>query len=192
LQESFNLIQKDKTGVNLNKPFLIIDIGGATTDIYFGADIVDENKNSQPILPTNRYVFTYLGVFTSKDSTMTSLSQHKKLSKFLKSLNDGDYLDDYVSIREGRFKEESKEFLAQACFFLALNDCSEGLPNNLRLNLQKIQTIVITGGGAQLGSERIYQKISLALEINHCKIILDGEYKIWTEGLLDLQIINEE
>ena len=54
------------TKLDVADPFIVIDIGGATTDIHYSKDLVDDN-----IITNNEYdrlVFKKLGVYKSRES----------------------------------------------------------------------------------------------------------------------------
>ena len=187
LHFTYDLIMREEVDLFFYSPFIIIDIGGATTDIYYAADLVDESDNSLPILFSNRYVFTHLGVSASEESTLSWMQDSQHLPSFLRAINESKYVEEYLLLREGKVKSATKEFLAAACFFSALVQCRDGMGNGLKLKLARLRTIVVTGGASQICSQDLLKKILLVLGSSQCEIFMDNEYLLWTIGLLNLQ-----
>lgn len=160
-------------------PFILLDIGGATTDIHYSKDLVDDN-----IVTKNEYdrlVFKKLGVYKSKQSLILTAQTNEFVYELLTHLN----------VTENIFVEQSDKatkVLMQLAIFLVLCKISHYKKSYINLKLLAINTIVLTGGITKvLTIEEIetiiiffYKKI---LSSDHKPMtILDNNYDIWTLG----------
>ena len=161
-------------------PFILIDIGGATTDIHYSKDLVDEN-----IVTNNEYdrlVFKKLGVYKSKESLIFAAQNNEFVYELLT----------HLKVTENIFEEQSQKatrVLMQLAIFLVLCKMSHYKKAYINLKLLSINSIVLTGGITKvLSSSEIediiaffYKKI-LNSEHNPATI-LDSNYDIWTLGI---------
>ena len=161
-------------------PFIVLDIGGATTDIHYSKDLViDEN-----IVTENEYdrlVFKKLGVYKSKQSLIFAAQNNEFVYELLM----------HLKVTENIFEEQSEKatkILMQLAIFLVLCKISHYRKAYINLKLLAINSIVITGGITKvLSVEEIediiaffYKKI---LTSDHKPVtILDSNYDIWTLG----------
>jgi hypothetical protein len=158
-------------------PFLLIDIGGATTDIHYSTDLVHDN-----ILTTSghdRLVFKKLGVYKSRESLVYSAKNNEFVYELL----------DYLQVNENILEEQSEKatrILMQLAIFLVLYKVSKHHESYIELTLEKLNSIILTGGVTKVLSfdeaheiiQFFYKKI---LHYHSSpKIILDTDYKIWT------------
>jgi len=160
-------------------PFILIDIGGATTDIHYSKDLVDDN-----IVTENEYdrlVFKKLGVYKSKQSLIIAAQNNEFVYELLT----------HLKVTENIFNEHSEKatkVLMQLAIFLVLCKMSHYRKAYINLRLLAINSIVLTGGITKvLRVEEIqdiiaffYRKI-LASDHNPVTI-LDSNYDIWTIG----------
>jgi len=160
-------------------PFILIDIGGATTDIHYSKDLVDDN-----IVTENEYdrlVFKKLGVYKSKQSLIIAAQNNEFVYELLTHLR----------VTESIFSEQSEKatkVLMQLAIFLVLCKMSHYRKAYINLKLLAINSIVLTGGitkvlkvdEAQDIIAFFYKKI-LASDHNPVTI-LDSNYDIWTIG----------
>ncbi|MEA2110512.1 MAG: glutamate mutase L [Campylobacterota bacterium] len=158
-------------------PFLLIDIGGATTDIHYSTDLVHDN-----ILTTSGYdrlVFKKLGVYKSRESLVFSAKNNEFVYELL----------DHLMVNENILEEHSQKatrILMQLAVFLVLYKVSKHHESYIELTLEKLNSIVLTGGITKvLGFEESQEIIQFFYKkILHYhqtpKIILDSDYKIWT------------
>ena len=161
-------------------PFIVLDIGGATTDIHYSKDLVlDEN-----IVTENEYdrlVFKKLGVYKSRQSLIFAAQNNEFTYELLM----------HLKVTENIFNEHSEKatkILMQLAIFLVLCKISHYRQAYVNLKLLAINSIVITGGITKvLAVEEIediiaffYKKI---LTSDHKPVtILDSNYAIWTLG----------
>ncbi len=158
-------------------PFILIDIGGATTDIHYSTDLVSDNIVQMS--GYDRLVFKKLGVFKSRDSLIFSAKNNEFVYELLNFLN----------VTENILEEKSPlatKILMQLSIFLVLYKVSSSHSGYITLDVERLYSIVFTGGITKvLNSEDIeqilhffYKKI---LGFSHIPMILiDKEYKIWT------------
>jgi len=158
-------------------PFILIDIGGATTDIHYSKDLVDEN-----IVTENEYdrlVFKKLGVYKSKESLIFAAQNNEFTYELLT----------HLKVTENIFQESSEKalkVLMQLAIFLVLTKMSHYKQAYINLKLLSINSIVLTGGITKVLSEDevadiisfFYKKI-LNSEHNPT-VVMDKNYKIWT------------
>jgi hypothetical protein len=57
---------------------VLLDIGGATTDLHYTVEIVRDESDAKPLPGSSvaRYVFTDLGIVASRDSLLLQLRTH--------------------------------------------------------------------------------------------------------------------
>jgi hypothetical protein len=160
-------------------PFVLLDIGGATTDIHYSKDLVDEN-----IVTENEYdrlVFKKLGVYKSKQSLIFAAKNNEFVYELLM----------HLKVTENIFEEQSDKatkILMQLAIFLVLCKISHYKKAYVNLKLLSVNSFVLTGGITKvLTAEEIeniisffYKKI-LNSEHNPATV-LDSNYDIWTLG----------
>lgn len=161
-------------------PFILIDIGGATTDIHYSKDLSYDN-----IVTENEYdrlVFKKLGVFKSRESLIFAAQNNEFVYELLA----------HLKVTENIFNENNEKslrILMQLAIFLVLYKVSEVHPLYIKLKLELLKSVVLTGGITKvLSFEEVediiaffYKKI-LNSEV-HPSIVLDSNYDIWTLGI---------
>lgn len=165
-------------------PFILIDIGGATTDIHYSKDLVDEN-----IVTRNEYdrlVFKKLGVYKSKESLIFAAQGNEFTYELLT----------HLKVTENIFEETSQKatkILMQLAIFLVLCKMSHYKKAYINLKLHTINSIVLTGGISKVLSDEdvkdivsfFYTKI---LNSKHNPtVVMDKNYDIWTLGIKNLK-----
>ena len=169
---------------SVTNPFILLDIGGATTDIHYSKDLVEDN-----IVTENEYdrlVFKRLGVYKSKQSLIFAAQSNEFVYELLT----------HLKVTENIFHEHSEKatkVLMQLAIFLVLCKMSHYVKSYINLKLLAINSIVLTGGIIKvLTVEEIeliiaffYKKI---LTSNHNPVtVLDSNYDIWTLGARENQ-----
>jgi len=164
-------------------PFILIDIGGATTDIHYSKDLVDEN-----IVTNNEYdrlVFKKLGVFKSKESLIFTAKDNEFVYELLT----------HLKVTENVFEEDSEKslrILMQLAIFLVLCKMSHYKQSYINLKLFSINSIVLTGGITKvLSDDEVKDIISFFYtKIMNSKhnpsVVMDRNYDIWTLGIKNL------
>ena len=161
-------------------PFILIDIGGATTDIHYSKDLSDDNMVTEN--EYDRLVFKKLGVYKSKESLIFAAKNNEFVYELLA----------HLKVTENIFNEDSTKslkVLMQLAIFLVLYKVSVAHPLYINLKLNLLKSIVLTGGITKVLSFEeavdiisfFYKKI-LNSDI-HPSIIMDSNYDIWTLGI---------
>ncbi|MBD3841089.1 MAG: glutamate mutase L [Campylobacterales bacterium] len=170
-------LPKVSTILDVIDPFIVIDIGGATTDIHYSKELVDDN-----IITTNEYdrlVFKKLGVYKSADSLVFSAKQNEFVYELLA------YLNKTENILEKR-DEEATRLLMQLAIFLVLYKVSHQHTSYLNIKLTSLNSIVLTGGISKVLSD---EEINTIVEFFYKKIlcyhtfpnvVIDRDYAVWT------------
>jgi len=177
VNKTLPLIDSKFAAVN---PFILIDIGGATTDIHYSKDLSFDNMVTEN--EYDRLVFKKLGVFKSRESLIYAAKNNEFVYELLA----------HLKVTENIFNEESSKatrILMQLAIFLVLYKVSEAHPQYIKLKLNLLKSIVLTGGITKVLSFEeaediisfFYKKI-LSSDI-HPSIILDSNYDIWTLGI---------
>ena len=160
-------------------PFILLDIGGATTDIHYSKDLVEDNMVTDN--EYDRLVFKRLGVYRSKQSLILAAQSNEFVYELLA----------YLKVTENIFNEQSEKatkVLMQLAIFLVLCKTSHYKKSYINLKLLAINSIVLTGGISKVLS---VAEIELIISFFYKKIlssdhkpmtILDSHYDIWTLG----------
>jgi len=161
-------------------PFIVVDIGGATTDIHYSRDLVNDNILTES--GYDRLVFKKLGVYKSRESLVHTAKNNEFVYELLEHLN----------VTENILEEQSEtatRILMQLAIFLVLYKVSKHHGDYVELNLDILNSIVLTGGITKVLSQEnvddiilfFYRKI---LHFHHAPtIFLDSDYEIWTYGI---------
>ncbi len=161
-------------------PYILIDIGGATTDIHYSKDLVDENMVTQN--EYDRLVFKKLGVYKSRESLIFAAKNNEFVYELLA----------HLKVTENIFDEQGEKntrILMQLAIFLVLCKVSTFRKAYVNLKLNVLNSIVLTGGITKvLKQEEIEDIVSFfykkILNSNHNPtIVMDNNYDIWTLGM---------
>jgi len=178
-----------RSSIPIIAPCVLLDIGGATTDLHYTVEIVHENSEIRPTAASSfaRYVFTDLGIVASRDTLLLQLRSHPRLHEFLTTMLTKGVREAYQLLREGEY-EPSRELLSYACLFLALDRFAHGRGPDLPTgDLPKIAQIILTGGAAQGMSEELVERMIALLLPGKCVkpiILVDRCYQIWVDGIV--------
>ncbi|RTY33464.1 hypothetical protein EKD00_09315 [Chlorobium phaeovibrioides] len=189
LQESYGAILRGETAFHFPLPLLLLDVGGATTDVYYGSELIADDEENRPYTPENRHVFTHLGVSASREILLQNIALYDHLADFLKVLDPVNYNRNYIALREGDWQGVTEEFLAESCYFLALEACVHGRYGINKLNIERVAAIVVTGGASQLCQIERFQQIALLCGACNAMVQVDGNYQIWIEGMARTKIL---
>ncbi len=167
---------------------LALDIGGATTDLHYTVECVDEDSPVRPSTGVSvaRYVFTDLGIVASRDTLMLQLRSHAQLYELLSAVLGGQTRDVYAALREGDY-QPTPQLLSYACLFLALDRFAKGRGPGLPTgDLGKAAQIILTGGAAQTLDEAVVARMLTLLLPDGAPLPLvqvDRRYEIWVAGI---------
>ena len=188
VNRGFHRVVSNRSALKVSGPSILIDIGGATTDLHYTVEIVSEDSPCRPAAGSSvaRYVFTDLGIFASRDSTLLQMRTHARTFEFLSHVQKADLTEIYTLLREGEY-DASPELLAYACLFLSLDRFvyggEQGLP---RADFDKVTQVMLTGGGAQALDESTVAKLVRLFspkQRNEPEVLIDRRYQIWAEGI---------
>ncbi len=179
-----NALPKLRTLFDVADPFLVIDVGGATTDIHYSTDLVD-NKNIMTSSGYDRLVFKKLGVFKSRESLVFGAKNNEFVYELLDHLNVNEHILDEQS-------EKATMVLMQLAIFLVLYQVSKSHHEYVTLKLEILNSIVLTGGISKVLSDEdidkiigfFYKKILNFTETPN--VITDRNYEIWTLGIKEI------
>jgi hypothetical protein len=179
----------------LGAPALLLDIGGATTDLHFTKELLDEERiaGSLAAYPAiARHVYTGYGVAASRQSTLQAFAGHRRCIDFLSALYGADARRVYLDLLEG---VAPPRLLFEACLLLALDDASAlaaddrpRLPDEAPpLLLNRLATLAVTGGAAKALDETAMRAAFAAIAGPEIPVMaaIDRNYCWWTLGLAD-------
>ncbi len=161
-------------------PFIVVDIGGATTDIHYSRDLVRDNILTQS--EYDRLVFKKLGVYKSRETLVFAAKNNEFVYELLSYLNVTENILDEES-------EKSLRILMQLSIFLVLYKVSRLNPLYVTLHLELLKTVVLTGGITKVLS---YEEAEAIIVFFYKKvmnlhaiptIVMDYDYAIWTLGM---------
>jgi len=161
-------------------PFIVIDIGGATTDIHYSTDLIRDSITAEG--GYDRLVFKKLGVYKSRESLIFTAKRNEFVYELL----------NYLGVTEDIFEQKSSEatkFLMQLAIFLVLYKVSKHHCEYIDLKLEILNSIVLTGGISKVLDEDDAMKIVKFFYkklLNYDKfpnIVIDRDYEVWTYGM---------
>lgn len=161
-------------------PYILIDIGGATTDIHYSKDLVDENMVTEN--EYDRLVFKKLGVYKSKESLIFAAKNNEFVYELLA----------HLKVTENIFDESGEKatrILMQLAIFLVLCKVSAYRKAYINLKLNALNSLVFTGGITKvLKQDDIEDIVSFfytkILNSKHNPtIVMDNNYDLWTLGM---------
>lgn len=167
---------------------LVLDIGGATTDLHYTVEIVREDSEQRPSagLSVARFVFTDLGIAASRDSLMLQIRSHPRLYEFLSCVLGDGIQQTYQAIRESEW-DPTPLVLSYGCLFIAFDRFARGRgPGLPTADLGRIAQIILTGGASQAMSEQV---VASMLELFRSKgsgtptVAIDRRYQMWVDGI---------
>lgn len=168
-------------------PAIIIDIGGATTDLHFGGEISQPDPSKRYYYCSrNRFVFTELGISASKDSLVKRLIGSAGLYRFFTVIYGAQADAAYSDFRENVVEDST---LFYGCLWLALKDVTTpGIKHTPNLDINKVASVIITGGAAKVVDKEVVKRLVAefmsADSRQSVRVHLDDEYWIWISGLL--------
>ncbi len=164
---------------SVTDPFILLDIGGATTDVHYSKDLVSDNIVTEQ--GHDRIVFKKLGVYKSRQSLIFTAENNEYAYELLM----------HLKVTENIYNEHSEKatkVLMQLAIFLVLCKMSSYRPAYVTLKLLAMNSIVFTGGITKVLNNAdiedvvafFYRKI---LNSDHKPVtVLDNNYDIWTLG----------
>jgi hypothetical protein len=178
----------ERSSLPVSGACVLLDIGGATTDLHYTVEIIRDDSPARPSPGTSiaRYVFTDLGIVASQESLLLQMRGHPRLYEFLEVVLGDDVREAFRLLREGEYVPPP-EVLSYGCLFLALDRFARGhgpgLPTG---DLNKVSQFLLSGGAAQtLEEEKVSRVIRLLVSpaAGEPVIIVDRRYQIWVDGI---------
>ncbi|MDP7344018.1 MAG: glutamate mutase L [Alphaproteobacteria bacterium] len=174
-------------------PAVLFDIGGATTDLHFTRELLDDRLvdcGSSAYPETARHVYTAFGVSASRHSTLRALVADHHCGDLLYEIYGDAHRTIYAELLEDAVEVK---LLFVACIFLVLRNIVDRRDGSPSLNLGQIATIALTGGASQLIGEAEIQATFRAVfgRETHAEIAIDRDYRWWTLGLLKQDELDE-
>jgi hypothetical protein len=188
---AFRCIMENRTHFHVAHPLLMVDIGGATTDIYYGRELIDDlNELNVEALPINRFVFSSIGVKSSMDSTLMKLSTFDRLYDLISTFSPDDAKKKFAELRDNNLSWIGEKEMFYLCFGLVLSEMQKGKESGHPLSLYKVSTVIITGGASKVCDSNVIEMIySLFTKIGDYpapNIFIDSDYEIWTVGIASI------
>ena len=188
VNRGFQRIVFNRSRIEALGPCMLLDFGGATTDLHYTTDIIREESEEKALPGSSvaRYVFTDLGIVASRDSTLVQLRGHPRLYDLLSRITgDEDIREMYQALREGKF-EPSPRLLSYACLFIALDRFANGSMLGIpAADLSKVAQILLTGGAAQILDVSVASRVVdlFVRGQGNPRILIDHCYRIWVDGM---------
>jgi len=181
-------------------PALLLDVGGATTDLHYTKELVDEERiagNLSAYGLVNRHVYTGYGVYESETSLLRALASHPRCADFIEAYDGRNWRHLYAGVQEGQAIDAGLNFYA--CIFLALADTlatdeAKRLPDaSPPLLLERLATVAVTGGAAKVVQPDILRRVvaSVVGTSLTMQFLIDRAYRWWIMGLMPDEEINE-
>jgi hypothetical protein len=158
-------------------PFVLIDIGGATTDIHYSRDLVNDRLVTEG--GYDRLVFKKLGVYKSRDSLIYTARRNEYAYELLA----------HLGATEAIFEERSESatrILMALAVFLVLYKVSHHHAEYVELKLANLNSLVFTGGITKVLSQEEVERVveffyHKLLRFHRApRVVIDTEYAIWT------------
>ncbi len=162
-------------------PFVLIDIGGATTDIHYSRDLVRDRLVTES--GYDRLVFKKLGVYKSRESLVYAARNNEFVYELLGHLNATEDILDTTG-------DTATQILMQLAVFLVLYKVSRHHADYIVLALEKLNSLVVTGGITKVLSHEALETVvhffyAKILRFHQApRIVIDADYAIWTYGMM--------
>lgn len=145
VNHGFQRIVSNRSNIAALGPCLLLDMGGATTDLHYTIDIIraESEERASPGLSVARYVFTDLGIVASRESTLFQLRGYPRLYDLIGAITEsGGAREMYQALREEEC-EPSPQLLSYACLFVALDRFANArIPGLPSADLSRVAQII--------------------------------------------------
>jgi len=188
VSQGFQRALANESSIVVSGACIVLDIGGATTDLHYTVEIVRNDSEQKPPagVSVGRFVFTDLGIVASRDSLVQQLRHHPRLYDFLGRALGSAGSASYQAAREGEW-EPTPAVLSCGCVFLALDRFAHGRgPGLPTADLGRIAQVILTGGAAQTLDEaavvRIFELYRSPANAAP-EVLVDRRYQLWVDGI---------
>ena len=170
-------------------PCLLLDIGGATTDLHYTVEIVKDGNGGQHFRSAGasvaRYVFTDLGIVASRDSLLLQLRSHSRLYEFLGAVLPDDVTETYRLFAKASISLQPELLALRLLVSRAGSLCSgprtgashRRLGSDCASYSYRGWRASLVGGDSQESRRLGYS------EEQQASILIDRKYQIWVEGI---------
>ena len=178
----------NRSSIETSGSCILVDIGGATTDLHFTVEIIRDDSDARPAPGASiaRYVFTDLGIVASRDSTILQMRSNPRIYELLTRVLHNEVIETYQALKEGEYIPTA-EVLSYACLFLALDRFAHGRGSGLPVaDFGKVSEIVLTGGAALgLDNDVVALIVGLFKTVGEARprIFIDRNYQVWVDGI---------
>jgi hypothetical protein len=157
----------------LPSPFAVVDVGGATTDVLYSAELYAGDP--APTESVVREVCPDLGVAVSLPSLRERLTVDPGLLELTSAVAPDRARELYTAISEGSGLDRPTAFLA--CLYLALR--------RVDAHLDRAVAVAVTGGAwTGAGEADVRRVVAAATGGAGPHVHLDRDYHLWAHGLL--------
>jgi hypothetical protein len=188
VSQGLQRVLANSSSIHVAGACVVLDIGGATTDLHYTVEIVREDSEEAPTGGPSvaRFVFTDLGIVASRDTLLLQLRNHPRLFEFLRSVVGESARELYISMRESEYVP-TPGVLAYGCLFLAMDRFASGRgPGLPSADLNRVAHVVMTGGASRLMDEEAVARV-LGLVRSPTSgtpaILIDRDYQLWVDGI---------
>ena len=174
-------------------PALLLDIGGATTDVHFPRELETASREAGGHAgrsETGRHVHTALGVADSRAAALHALLADRRCADVMLALHGDGFRAGFAALQDG---EADDRTAFAACVYLALRRAREPVDGGPRLDLSRVATLAVTGGASMvLADAEVRAMLAIAAEEDPgpVAVVLDREYRWWSLGLLPASLAN--
>lgn len=188
VSRGFQRALANASGIEVAGACLVLDIGGATTDLHYTVEIVRDDSEQKPTAGVSvaRFVFTDLGTVASRDSLLLQLRSHPRLYEFLACVLGEQVQQTYQAIRESEW-EPTPLVLSYGCLFIGFDRFAQGRgPGLPSADLGRIAQVILTGGASQTMSEQV---VAAILQLFRSEgsglptVLIDRRYQMWVDGI---------
>lgn len=168
-------------------PFVIVDVGGATTDVVYCAELRREwGVRIAPGESIVRHVFTDLGVAGSLPGLRRRLAVDPSLSELAAAIAPERARGLYQDICEGAEQALEPPVAFAVCLFLALRRLTDPAGRHL-VDARRIAGFVVTGGAWRGMPEPAMRRVigaACRLAEDRWSLHVDRAYEVWAHGLM--------
>lgn len=164
-------------------PFVVVDVGGATSDVYLCAELGSAPAAGEGTIV--RHVFTDLGVVASKPGLLHRLADHPDLIDLVRAVAPDRPRALFNALSEGDEAALEPPVGFLCCLFLALRRLADG-GGARQADLGRAAGFLITGGaweGAPLAAIHRVVGAARGRPVAAGSILVDEAYQLWAQGL---------
>ena len=167
-------------------PFVVVDVGGATTDVFACAELrAEATARSAPGESVVRYVFPDLGVAASRPRLLARLDREPELVELVAAVAPASARALHAAVCAGDPAALDPPVGFLACLYLALRRVA----GSYGVDLAKAAGFLITGGARDdTPADDVRRLVDTARgrSAPPATVLLDQDYRLWAYGLQDV------